>query len=182
MRIWVLVFLLVGMVWLTGCSSSVSVNHDYDTDADFTQYKTYTWAPVATSPTGKASTGKANSLLDRRIRNAVDQQLTDKRLQPDPDDPDLLVVYHLGVKDKVQVTDWGYSYSSHYWGMGTRDIDVYQYQEGTLIIDLVDTQSKTLVWRGSGTKVLESNRTTEQVEKTLNDAVAKILSQYPPRR
>ena len=157
-RIRVLVLLLVGMGWLTGCSSSVSVNHDYDTEADFTQYKTYTWAPVATSPTGDAAAGTANSLLNRRIRNAIEHQLADKGMQPDSDNPDLLVVYHVGVKDKVQVTDWGYSYSSHYWGMGTRDIDVYQYQEGTLIIDLVDTRSKTLVWRGSGTKVVESNR------------------------
>jgi hypothetical protein len=171
------------MAWLGGCGSSITVNHDYDTTADFSRYSTFDWASRASSQANLDATGAADGLLDKRIRNAVNQILPDRGLTQDENSPDLLVAYHVGVQDKVQVTDWGYSYGRSYWGMGTRDIDVYQYQQGTLIIDLVDNQTKTLVWRGSGTKTIESSsRSPEQVQKTINDAVGKILSQYPPGR
>ena len=183
MRYWMLGLLLVGMTWLSGCGSSISVNHDYDTTIDFSGYQTFDWAERASSQSNLDATGAADGLLDQRIRNAVNQILPSRGLNRDEANPDLLVVYHVGIQDKVQVTDWGYSYSRYYWGMGTRDIDVYEYQQGTLIIDLVDNQAKTLVWRGTGTKTIGSSSTSpEQQQKNINDAVGKILSQYPPGR
>jgi hypothetical protein len=182
-KFWIPVLLLVGMTWLGGCGSSISVNHDYDTMTDFSQYTTFDWASRASSQSNLDATGAPDGLLDQRIRNAVNQALPNRGLTRDEDNPDLLVVYHLGVQDKVQVTDWGYSYGRSYYGMGARDIDVYQYQQGTLIIDLVDSQAKTLVWRGSGTKTLgSSNISPEQQQKNINEAVGKILSQFPPGR
>jgi hypothetical protein len=164
---------------LTGCSS-ISVNYDYDNTADFMAYKTFGWveADAAAPVDADASSG----LLDKRIRSAIATELGARGMTEKAGDPDLLVVFHLGSKDKIQVTDWGYRYSSYYWGYGGRNIDVYSYTEGQLIIDLVDAQRKELVWRGSGTKVISnSKKSPEQLQAAINEAVNKIMQSYPPK-
>ena len=115
-----------------------------------------------------------NSLLDKRIRGAVDAAMTSKGFTVNTETPDVLVVYHTGMQNKVDVTDWGYSYAGSYWGWAGRDIDVYNYTEGTLIVDLVNTQSKQLAWRGSATGVVDPGRSPEEVQERINDVVTKI--------
>lgn len=173
---------MLAVVVLTGCSS-VSVNYDYDHEADFRKFTSYDWMAGPTVAIGNARAAmQQNTLLDQRIRRAVDEQLAQKGLKQDTSSPDLIVVYHTGVEDKVNVTDWGYTYGSYYWGWGGRAIDVYQYQEGTLIIDLIDASTEMLVWRGWATKTLEDNPSPEQVDNTINSVVEKILRDYPPNK
>jgi hypothetical protein len=97
------------------------------------------------------------------------------------DNPDLLVVYHIGTQEKIQVTDWGYRYSDYYWGYGGRQIDVHQFTEGTLVIDLIDAESKNLVWRGTGTGAVEkSQRSPEEIQAKIDEVVHKIMKSFPP--
>jgi hypothetical protein len=175
---------LVAVVVLSGCGSGISVNQDYDVNARFEDYTTYDWVPMPDPKPGNARTAvRRNDLLDKRIRNAVNDELAAKGLVQNSASPDLLVVYHVDVQDRVQVTDWGYRYSDYYWGWGGREIDVYNYKEGTLIIDLIDAGTKNLVWRGAGQKALdEGNRTPEQVDATIRKVVGAIMEKYPPKR
>ena len=169
-------------VSLAGCST-ISVQYDYDNTVDFMQYKTFGWvAPPDQATRSSAQAAKANSgLLDKRIRTAITQEMTARGMTEDAANPDLLVVFHLGSKDKIQVTDWGYHYSNYYWG-GRNQIDVYQYTEGQLIIDMVDAASKDLVWRGSGTKAVNTTKQTpEQMQESINQAVNQIMASFPPK-
>jgi hypothetical protein len=43
-------------------------------------------------------------------------------------------------------------------------------------------EKKHLVWRGTGEKALDSNPDVEEKTNTINDAVAKILSNFPPEK
>ena len=115
--------------------------------------------------------------LDRRIRSSVNWQMEEKGLRLDAAAPDLLVVYHAGAQEKIQVTDWGYRYSDYYWGYGGRQIDVYQYTEGMLVIDIVDAGTKNLVWRGIGQKVIDrTQRSPEEVQERIDGIVNKIMA------
>jgi hypothetical protein len=176
--------LLVMMLMVSGCGSSISVNNDYDVNAPFADYKTYDWMPQPAAAPGNAKTAvQRNDLLDKRIKNAVADVLVEKGLVPDAANPDVLLAYHVGVKDKVQVTDWGYRYGDAYWGWGGRDIDVYNYKEGTLIIDMIDAGTNQLVWRGAGQKALDDGKQTPQKsDELIRKVVGKIMSQYPPKR
>ena len=133
-----------------GCSS-LTVHYDWDRDTDFAQYRTFAWLE---QEGGDAKTAIERSpLLENRIKNAINRDLIAKGLQEDTNNPDLLLVYHTGFKDKVNVSDYGYRYSADYWGYGGRNIDVYEYQEGTLIIDMIDANIKSRLspaWRCSG--------------------------------
>ena len=158
-----------------GCSS-LTVNSDWDRDAPFETFQTFQWKPVRAGAEGGAMT----ELIQKRVERSAVMYLGDAGLKEATTDPDLLVVAHLGVADKVNVTDWGYSYSRDYWGYGGRNIDVYTYQEGTLIIDLIEAESTELVWRGWATKVVDGKSSPEQVDQEVDRVVAAILSRYPP--
>ncbi len=181
-KISLILIVLIGAL-AVGCSS-ISINHDWDKDAPFPAYKTFAWLKVdkETVP-GDARKARANNeLFDQRVRRSVNEQLEKKGLTLDETNPDLFVVFHTGVEQKINVTDWGYRYSYDYWGWGGRQIDVYQYDEGTLIIDLIDVKAKELVWRGSGTRTVDPNWSPEKTDQVVNDAIFKIFTKYPPPR
>ncbi len=178
-------FCVLMMVLALGCASSIDIKHDYDKSQDFSALKTYDWFPQPTIIPGDARTAQERSgLVAKRIKDAVDSELRAKGLKKDSRNPNFLIVKHLGFDDKINVTDYGYSYGAygHYYGgaWGGRTIDVYQYTEGTLILDFIDTKTKQLIWRGAATGTVDPDRPREEREKRLNKAIAKILAKFPP--
>ncbi len=166
-----------------GCSSSITINHDFDPDADFTRFKTYAWIAQPASVVGDAAAVRqSNTLLDKRIKEAVDRELAKEGLTIDANVPDLVVAYHTGVENKVDVTDWGYTYGSYYYGYPRRDVTVDQYQQGTLIVDLIEQKTMELVWRGSAEATLAENPTPEKMEQRINQAVGMMFQKYPPKK
>jgi len=112
----------------------------------------------------------------------VNRQLTAKGLKQDSSNPDFVIAYHVGVEDKVDVRDWGYTYAirGRYWGVRTRGVEVHQYKEGTLILDFVDAKTMELLWRAAGSGAAKENPTPKEVEKSINKAIAKFLENFPP--
>ncbi len=167
---------------LVGCSS-LNVHYDWDTGAEFGSYRAYDWLA---QPSGAARDAQEalvrNDLLDQRIKRAVESQLDAKGMRKDTENPDLLVAYHTGVQEKVNVTDWGYRYGDAYWGWGGRQLDVQQYTQGTLILDLVDAETMNMVWRATVSEALESNPSPDRVERRINEVVAEMLKAFPPSR
>ena len=87
-----------------------------------------------------------------------------------------MVVFYAQVKNRA---DWvPPTYHVGRWGRAHRISPGHsvRYKEGTLVIDIVDSKSKELVWRGTGTDVL--NRSAPA--KDLVAAVEKILEEFPP--
>ncbi len=179
----------LSLLLLGGCSSGVNVNFDYDTTTNFAAYKTFDWAPDpdnATQALDAAQATTRNGLLSNRIKASVNNEMATKGFALSTDNPQLLAVFHLGVQDKIQVSDWGYGYSNYYYGgyhgyYGGRTMDVYQYQEGRLIIDLVDAATHNLVWRGTGESVMQGGqKSPEEVQYRIDSVVNKIMANFPP--
>lgn len=53
---------------------------------------------------------------------------------------------------------------------------------GTLVVDMYDPSTKQLVWTGHATKTLNSSSNQEKNQKNLNNAMAKLLKNYPPKQ
>ena len=177
MQVYRLLFYLSLIGLIISCSPVYDVQFDYDTKEDFSNLKTYDWLPIPE----KADIDRLNI---QRIKNAVNTQLEAKGLKMVSENPDFSIASHVGTKDQVRVTNWGYSYAPYgrYWGgaWGPGGVDVYQYEEGTLILDFVDPKTKNLIWRGSGKAQVDNTATPESRDKLINEAVAKILKNFPP--
>jgi hypothetical protein len=62
---------------------------------------------------------------------------------------------------------------------GTGWVDVRQYDEGTLIIDIIDMAEQKLVWRGIRSGAMSQSPTVEESTENINNAVNQILAQLP---
>jgi hypothetical protein len=172
-------FLVLFFIGFTvSCASIYGVKYDFDEQANFADLKTFDWMPVPE----KAG---INSLVVQRVKKAVNAELQAKGLMMTSNNPDFLIAQHLGKKDKVQVTDWGYDYGPHggywggYWG-AAGGVSSYNYEEGSLILDFVDAKSKKMIWRGAAKAEVQNADTPEKSEKLINEAVKEILKKYPP--
>ena len=166
------VLFLIGFV--VSCSSVYGVRYDYDKQADFENLKTYDWMTVPEK-------ANINSLNVERVKKAVSAELQAKGLMMTSNNPDFLIAEHLGRKDKVQITNWGYGYGPHGGYRGAGGISTYEYEEGSLILDFVDAKSKKMIWRGVAKADINNVDTPEKKEKLINEAVHEILKNFPPK-
>lgn len=158
------ILLLLGFA-LMSCSS-ISVRTDYDREVSFTKYQTFKWIA---NPGKKLGRGKQDSLLDKRIRRAVEHEMEAKGYRfVESGKTDALIVYHIAVQNKVDIDRYGY------WG---RRVHVKRYKEGSIILDIVDPKTKELIWRGVAQGTV---RYLEGDPERVKEAVFKILETYPP--
>lgn len=162
---------------LAACSS-VHYNNDFDPAINFSQIKTYAWLQAE----GQAEANRGvDEFTERRIMAAVDNEMAAKGFQKATSGrPDILVNYYVTTEKKLDVdtyyTGWGY----YGWYGGTQTT-VRQWTEGTLVIDFIDTKDKDLAWRGWAQGELQRQLSPEERTRRINQVVAGILKQYPPR-
>ena len=165
---------------LYSACSSVTVSSDYDRDANFASYKTYAFTPEASQlPVG--------DINRKRIMDAVSSELALKGFTPS-DQPDVLIDLKITAQQKETATatnTGGYGAGYGYrWGGGfsTTTINVEQYVEGTLFVDMIDNSKKQLVWQGRGMRTLDENASAQKREANIKDAVKRIFTKYPPKK
>lgn len=171
----------VAVLLLAACSS-VTVNTDYDPGADFAALKTYAWLARKAGATGDPRLD--STLLHERIRSAVEAQLAARGYEKVAvGRADFLVAYHTAIERKIDVDTIyrGYGYRSGAWGWGVgHETVVYEYDRGTLLLDVLDPKAHRLLWRGSASAIVSEQSTPEQRTKRVNEAVAKLLDRFPP--
>ncbi len=57
---------------------------------------------------------------------------------------------------------------------------VREYTRATFVLDVVDTRTNELIWRGWAEKTLAHNPNPKAVQKYVSEAVEKILEEFPP--
>lgn len=199
----VLAFLIIS--GLSACSS-----YNYYTaglnKTNMSQYRSFAWM----APEGKTEDKPtASAIADLKIKDAAVTSLSGKGLRMQKNNPDLLVTYTakvgLGSKTVYYPTyygtgfypgfgiGFGWGYRPYYYGWGggypyayyggLTAVDKEHYKEGTIIIDLIDTRTHKVVWRGYGVGEVHHN-----VQKNIDDipkVVAGIIDQLqvaPPNR
>jgi hypothetical protein len=150
------------------------IHTDYDKKADFSHYHTYTWHKV------KAT----NSLWEQRITDAVDKDLQAKGWQKVDSDGDVAITAIGATQDKQEYQTFynGFEPGWGWWGWrGPRNetTEVINYRTGTLVLDMYDTNSKRLIWRGTASDTVDKK--PEKNEKKLEKAVDKMLDKFPPK-
>jgi hypothetical protein len=156
--------------------SSVLVTHDYNKDVNFTGFKTYGWHAIERSI-------EMNDLVINRVKEAVNRELQFRGFSLVQEKPDLFVAIHISTRQKIAVTDWGYATGSSWrrgYGSGFGGVSARNYDEGILMIDMVDAADNELVWRGTATDIIDPDMSPEERTQEINKAVALIMQEFPP--
>jgi len=57
---------------------------------------------------------------------------------------------------------------------------VSYYDEGTVVLDIIDPKTRNLVWRGSAQSRVDDGDTPEERDARVNEAYRRILERFPP--
>ena len=180
-------FTLVSLLFLfAGCSSNPPIT-DYDSSVNFARYKTFAF--ISAHPLMRVEGIDASPMLEGRLMQVTENVLSARGLRrvPDPEEADIAVAFTLGARDKIQVNSYPEMYRSHYggWGWGgpyysgASHVDVRQYTEGVLSIDIYDVSQRKPVWHGTATKRI-TKKIRENPQQTINEIVPAILATFPP--
>jgi hypothetical protein len=158
-------------VVFTAASFGQQVKTDYDHSANFSQYKTYSWEKVQTK----------DPLMVDRIKDAVNGALTAKGWTRLDSDGDVSVVA-MEITRNQQTLNTFYDGFGGGWrwggGFGDATTTTETYKVGTLVVDLFDTKTKNLIWRGSSSDTLSNN--ADKNTKNLDKGVQKMFAHFPP--
>ena len=174
---------VVAMVGCTGQESRAKlfIQTQHDSDIDFGAYHTYAWVP------GDASWANPvflrNPELPGMISAAVNRQLTAKGFEKGPaDTANFLVAMSASVQDVTVISKHRYQGWSHGYNRSTLDnvntaTQLDKMTEGTLILEVIDTASEGVVWQSHGAGVITRR---DNLEKTLEAAITRMLATFPP--
>lgn len=137
------------------------VTSDATPGANFANYQTFTFIN-ALPPAGM------DPVAYERIRQSVEQGLVAKGFTKAAEGGDLSVIITLGAKDKTDIETWG---------RFGRQVDVHQYTEGQLSVDVFDTKTKQPLWHGQATESFSSTPDAAKLEKV----TGQVMAQFPPR-
>jgi len=145
---------------------------DYNHHADFTKYHSFSWIKAQTE----------NPLWTDRITTAINSELTGKGWSQAPSGGDVSIAAYGGTRTEQSLETW-YSGFGGGWrwrgfGDGIATTTVENIPVGTLQIDIFDSSTKELIWRGSATDTLSDK--PEKNEKKLEKSIGDMFKKFPP--
>ena len=166
---------VIALLLVTKSLVAQDVTYNFMPGTDFLKFHSYKWVTIQ-------GASYPNQILDAQIKDAVNSQLQAKGLAlTDTDKADLYVGYQTSVDQQRQWNAYGMGGG---WrlggGMGTATsstIDI-----GTIVLDVYDPSTKTLVWTGRATKTLDPSGNQQKNQKNLDKAMQKLLKNYPPKQ
>jgi len=140
---------------------------------DFSKYHTYKWVSIE-------GANYPNQIVDAQIKQSIDGQLASKGLtKVDGDKADLLIGYQVSIQQERQ---WNaYGTGGLRWGGGMATAQQSTISTGTLVLDMYDPTNKQLVWTGRASKTLDANANQQKKQKNLDNAMKKLLKNFPPK-
>jgi Domain of unknown function (DUF4136) len=160
----------LSVIFVTGVFAQ-KITTEFDEAIDFSKFKTFA---VRDGRLNSRSPALNSELTKKRIATEIERALTARGLTPSTERSDLNVFYTFGSQRRVETE----TYPAGWRGLGTRVARV-PYAEGTLVIDLRDPTTRSVVWRGIAT---EEEPDPAELSNKLDDMVKKSIAKYPPKK
>ena len=166
-----LALLFLGLLFAQGARAQ-KITMEFDQTIDFSKYKTFA---IRDGQLNSRNPALNSPLVKKQIEADIQNDLTAKGLTLVPSGPsDLNVRYTFGAARKTEIE----AYPAGWYGFGTRYVRV-PYAEGTLVIDLRDPTTRSLVWRAIAG---EEKSDATKIQGKLDDMVKKSIDKYPPKK
>jgi hypothetical protein len=187
--------ILIPVILFLGGCAAVQTYSDADKAVDFNKYHTYAWLQRSDSV---QDIFYSNQLVEKNIKYYAEQEMASRGYILDNNNPDVLIEYHTMVEKKHQTVSNpvyatpSYPYSPFYGPFGYNtaypytyyntpyvigyNVQEIDYNEGTLVIDIIDRKKNQLIWRGWSVGTVSDE---QSLEKELPKDIKKIFKKYP---
>lgn len=159
---------------LNGCYS-IRVYSDFDSEVNFDSYNSFAFYKSGIDQV------EISDIDKKRILKAIEADFKSKNILIS-DSPDLLVNISTKSSENIYIDNsfynpYFYGWSPYYYGNTFRRIP-YSTSEGVLYIDIINAETKQLIWQGKGIGYLDVR--TEKRDEMVTNYVNKILAKFPP--
>jgi hypothetical protein len=158
--------ILISIASAIAVGQTVSVNYNHS--QSFAAYHTYAW--------GSNNTNQIqNSILAQVAQTDIENAMTAKGFTKvtEAQNPDIVLLASGGMKQQTSYSAWG----MRGIGGGMGGISPQQNVEATMIVDLYDAKSQSLIWRGIAQDTLSNNGGKNQ--QLVQNAINKMFKQWP---
>lgn len=155
-------------VFLSTAAYADGVAIEYDENIKPGAYKTFSFVDAA-----KNSLSSSNPALHERTVAKIRVMFIRSGIREVKANPDLHVTYYAakGEDLSVHISEYGYKYPRHFIRTGNSRSTALEatYEQGAIIMDVWDTKTEEVVWRGVTWKVLKSNpeKRGKQLDKAM---------------
>lgn len=176
------VIIIFAAMLLAACASQ-NINWDYDPGKPLTNLKTYAW--IKSKQNIKKTRYRFDSLTDQRVHNAANHILQKqgyKQVALSDHKADFLVHYMISEKTHIEAQQvaTNFGYGSGWRGMGaSTDLFVNQYEESTLLINIINPKTKNAIWQGTYTFRHQNGLSPQKRTQRIDHAVTAILKGFP---
>lgn len=161
------------VILLAGCSAAPAVRVDKAPGAKLGQYRTFAFYDhLATDRSSYTS------LVSQHLRQSTRDELERHGYVFDDRNPDLKVNFNVRVTDRQELRSYPTNAGIFVRRIGVQDVDVVNYRQGTVSIDLVDNHLKSLVWQGVADGRVD-DRMIESPGKAIDTVVKQIFVGFP---
>ena len=116
-----------------------------------------------------------NSITYRAIRDEIQRTFEERGYRYSRASADLDVAYYASAAPKLDIRTYDYGYT---WrGFPREYTEIDQYEQGTVIVDVVDPMTHELLWRGTGMARVDQN--PDAYVKEIRKAVDGIVKKFP---
>ncbi len=172
---WIAALILVGV---TGCAT---VDHGafVDRGADFNRYQSFAWTAADRRMPSDSRFQRDADFRDH-LQGAIERALITKGLNgPVARRPDLLVRYRAAARPRVDQVSVDRNYGS--CALNCSDF-ITEYEAATLVVDVIDARTSTVIWRGWAQDRLDAvPDTKDRTFDTLQKTVAAMMAAFPAR-
>jgi len=180
-------FICAVFVCIAPVASADTVRADWDHHINFAQFHTYSWGRVKVADPFEAD----------RIEGAINHQLEKKGWREVPSDGQVTidVADHIHSEQQLETYynglggGWGMGWGWGGWGwggwgwgpggFGESETNVRNVPEGHMVIDMFDTQTKKLIWRGISQGEINNNPDKER--QTIYHDMYRLFYSFPPK-
>jgi hypothetical protein len=169
--------LFMGLLLLLGGCSTVRVSSDYDTEFDIRTLKTFYIMHNEEKLQDTLTINRIDTALKSELR-LKGYELSSKA------SADFLIYYHINVKNKTEViTDYQMvgMYPYRYRGMMVPTTRTYNYDEGQLVVDMINSKDNNIIYRLSVKDELKDFDTPQERTQYINEVIQTLLKEFPKR-
>ena len=159
----------------------MTVSSHVDRSVNFAQYRTFDWGPADALPTGDPRLDRDPFFKDH-VQGAVERGLASRGIAlASSGSPDLLIHYHANISQRIDVNTADRQYG--YCTPADCPSGTVWYEAGTLVLDVVDSRTNRVVWRGWAQNSVEDVLGNQDLmAETIDRAVTRMLQRLPPTR
>ena len=166
---------------VAGCAP-MRVSSHVDRDRDFTRYRTFDWGPADALPAGDPRLER-DAFFQDHIQGAIERNLAARGFEraAATATPDVRVHFHAVIDRRIAANQL--DSQSGYCSRNDCQAGVSDYEEGTLVIDLIDVRTNRLVWRGWAQDSVEGVLDNQgRLARKIEQAVRLMFARLPAAR